>query len=122
MPYTLTQEQIDSITDLEIAWGTTRLLPAWEDIPGGFRGYTHDIYVQIVDAMFCGEKMPAGSLTVNEGFDGSPEGLDKFHRCVKAHLRSFEPKHEHKIAGLALMIQTVMTITPDEPAKLQAKE
>ena len=115
MPYTLTQEDINSITDLEVAFSTTRLLPAWEDIPEDFKKlYKGNIYVELTDAIFCGGERPKGNVKFNEGFDETQEGFYSLQRCVTAHMRSFEPKHEHKIAGIAYMISKVCTITPDK--------
>lgn len=37
MAYTLTPEQVRSVTDVEQAFGTTRLLPDWDDIPTDLR-------------------------------------------------------------------------------------
>ena len=37
MAYTLTPEQVESITGPERAFSTERLLPAWEDIPEEFK-------------------------------------------------------------------------------------
>lgn len=113
MNYQLTQEDINSITHPEWAFGTTRLLPKESQIPDEFWvpwDKNPNIYVQIADAMFCGNPAPAGEITFNPGFDGSPEGVQKYLRFLQAHLRSFQPEYEHKIAGLAYMISVVTTI------------
>lgn len=117
-PYSLTQVDIDSITDVEVAFATTKCLPAEEEIPEAFRGayradYDSNVYVKLVDALFCGSKVPEGALTFNEGFDSSPEGTKKLYRFTMAHLRSFEPNHQHKISGIAYMLSLIVTITPE---------
>lgn len=112
MTYTLTVEQINSITDPECAFGTTRLLPAMEDIPAEFKGNSTDNpYVALVNALFYGGKVPSMRIELMEGLSAP-----KLHRCVHAHLTSFEPKHERKMAGVAYMIAMAGTLLPDAPA------
>src|SRR3989344_4074431 len=76
----LTRESLDSITDLDIAFGTTKLLPAYE-------------------------------IVFRKGFD-DPDAPDALNRAVTAHLRSFEPKHQHKIAGLGYLVSLVFELHP----------
>lgn len=97
MPYTLTPAALASITDLEAAFSTMRLLPAWEEIPEGFRRGNR--YTELAAAIFYGWELPKGGIEMKEGFD--PQALN---RAVRAHLQSFGPKHEHKIAGVGFMI------------------
>lgn len=97
MAYRVSPEDMASITDVELAFGTDRLLPAWEDIPTEF--WAGNRYKSLADAIFAGRDLPAGEIEMNEGFD--PQALN---RAVRAHLRSFGPKHEHKIAGVGYMI------------------
>lgn len=104
MAYTLTPEQIASITMPELAFSTERLLPAWDDIPEDFK--RGNIYTELASAIFYGTAIPQGTLALNEGFDG--EALNK---CVRAHLKSFGPKHEHKMAGVGYMIACACTLT-----------
>lgn len=44
-----------------------------------------------------------------DGFADS-EAPALLNRVVMAHLRSFEPKHEHKIAGLGYLVSQVCDI------------
>lgn len=116
--YTLTQQDIDSITDPEWAFGTTRLLPEENQIPKQFWDHytnTSNVYVELADALFTASPPPEGDLVFNSGFDGSAAGQKRFRRMLDAHLRSFEPDHHHKIAGLAYMIAQVVTITKTKP-------
>ena len=104
MAYKLTLEALESITDVEMAFGTDRLLPAWEDIPDDFK--QGNDFTQIACAIFFASQLPPVSMVFKLGFDGKdvPAALNK---CVCAHLKSFHPKHEHKIAGVGfLMAQT----------------
>lgn len=105
MAYTLTPEQIESITMPEVAFSTARLLPAWEDIPDDFK--QGNIYTALAASIFYGTKLPPGVIEFNEGV--TPEALNK---CVRAHLQSFGPKHEHKIAGVGYMIASACKLEP----------
>ena len=114
-PWGLTQADLESITDIEVAFSTIRLLPDWDIIPEEFRKAYYDkeanVYIQMADAIFCGSDMPKGDVKFNDGFSDDPSA---FQRMITSHLRSFEPEYAHKIAGLAYMISIVVTITPEE--------
>ena len=104
MTYTITAEDIRSITDVEAAFSTSRLLPSPEQIPKDF--YEENSYTRLVEAIFYGLELPNGELELAEGLEPS-----ELNKCVRAHLQSFEPKHEHKIAGVAYMISQVAVLT-----------
>lgn len=103
-PYVLTRQCLDTITDIEMAFGTTKLLPPYEQVPPQFKA--GNIYTRTVDCLFSGIDLPNAELTFCAGFDDS-EAPAALGRCVNAHLRSWEPKHEHKIAGLGYLISLV---------------
>lgn len=107
MSYHLTPEQIDSITDPEWAFSTERLLPAWDDIPEAFK--KGNVYTELASSIFRGTEMPACRV---ELFDGV--GAKNLNRCIRAHLQSFGPKHEHKIAGVGFMISCACSLHPGE--------
>lgn len=111
----ITQSDIDNTSDLEAAFTTTRCLPKWEDIPDEFKKspYTGTVYNQIIDAWFCGSPLPEASLTFKEGFTADGKKVQRF---IMAHLRSFEPKHEHKVAGCAYLLSQVITVKGDDHA------
>lgn len=110
MAYKLTLEALESITDAELAFGTVRLLPAWDDIPDDFK--RGNDFTRIASAIFFGSPMPQVSMVFKPGFDGQdvPATLNK---CVRAHLKSFQPKHEHKIAGVGVLMAQTFGVTPD---------
>ncbi|RWT81247.1 hypothetical protein [Aeromonas caviae] len=103
MTYTLTPEQISSITAPEMAFSTSRLLPAWEDIPEVFK--VGNIYTELASAIFYGRKLPDCVVELNDGV--APEQLNN---CIRAHLQSFAVKHEHKIAGVGYMLACACTL------------
>lgn len=108
-PWTLTQADLDATTDLDVAFATTRCLPPEDIIPHDFWpdkvGYAHNGYLRLVDALFVGNEVPNMEFTFNEGFTGN-----KLMEFTVAHLKSFDPSHEHKIAGIAFMLSKIITI------------
>ncbi|ONF42519.1 hypothetical protein BTO32_15005 [Marinobacter lutaoensis] len=106
-PYSLTPEQVASITDVELAFSTERLLPTWEEIPEDFK--RGNLYTSLAEAIFYGTELPACKVELNDGV--KPEHLN---RCVRAHLQSFGPKHEHKIAGVGYMISQACRLHPEK--------
>lgn len=107
MAYHLTPDLIDSITAPEWAFSTERLLPAWEDIPADFK--QGNSYTELAEAIFYNRPIPNGEIELFAGVDA-----EKLNRCIRAHLQSFGPKHEHKIAGVGFMISCACTLHPAE--------
>ena len=102
--YTLSRQSLDTITDLEMAFGTTKLLPPYGVVPEPFKhgnGYT-----RLIDCLFSGQPLPGGEILFRQGFE-DPAAPAALNRVVIAHLRSYEPKHEHKIAGLGYLVSLV---------------
>lgn len=108
MAYALTPEQVASITDVELVFSTSRLLPAWEEIPDDFR--RGNLYTEIASAIFYGTTLPDSFIDLKPGFT-----QEKIVRLVRSHLRSFAPKHEHKIAGVGYMLSCVAVCLPAPP-------
>jgi len=101
--YTLTLADLSSTTDVECVFGTTRLLPPWDEIPDAFKRGNQ--YTRLASAIFFESDLPDGECFFVENFEDASKDLD---RTVRAHLRSFAPKHEHKIAGVGYLISKVM--------------
>lgn len=109
MPYSLSRDDLASIADVELAFSTDRLLPKPEDIPGDF--WTGNVYTRLAQAIFSGTPVPDGEVELREAFNYQA-AFEDLRRCVRAHLQSFGPKHEHKIAGVGFMISQVCEIQP----------
>lgn len=109
MTYSLSAEQVSSVTDVELAFGTARLLPAWDEIPKDFK--KGNCYTAIAEAILYGRPLPEGDLELAD--DISPADLNK---CIRAHLASFDPSHEHKLAGVGYLMSFACTFTPDAEA------
>lgn len=108
MTYLLTPKDVASITDADVTFGTVKLLPAWELIPSEFKAQK-GLYAKLTHALFYGTEVPDYEVVVKEGFDQA-----LFSRCVQAHLRSWEPKQQHKMAGVAYMI-SCMAVLIEKP-------
>jgi hypothetical protein len=105
--YTITPEQAASVTQVEQAFGTTRLLPPFDALPLAFQEGTGEavVYHQLVDALFYGRPLPDGDIEMHPGVTA-----ESLRNCTMAHLRSFEPSHQHKIAGVAYMVSRLATL------------
>jgi hypothetical protein len=86
------------VSDVDIAFGgrTNELLPPVEDIPEEFwKGHTK--WNKLIDDVFYGRNLN-GEIYEKEGID-----VHSAARHIKAILASFQPKHEHKMAGCAYL-------------------
>lgn len=104
MPYNISRADLDSISDPEAVFSTQRLLPDWADIPVPFQ--QGNAYTKLAEAICFSGPLPEGEIVLRKNFDdpGAPAALN---RCVRAHLLSFGPSHNHKIAGVGYMISQV---------------
>lgn len=105
--YTLTRESLNTISDVEMAFGTTKLLPPYEMIPEEFKeGSGGNAYTKLMDCMAAQRPIPEGEVIFRAGFEdaAAPQQL---MRVIHAHLKSFQPKHEHKISGLGYLVSLV---------------
>lgn len=107
MAYSITPEQAASIDDIELAFSTQKLLPDIKDIPKSFLDGNE--YTRLAEAIFYGNQLPQLDMVIAEGFTA-----EQVNRIVRAHLQSWGPKHEHKIAGVGYMISCMATLNPIE--------
>lgn len=109
------------VNDLELVSGTTACLLDYEKLPEEYRRQRAK-GCEIASTIFYEGWEKAAEKAQKlygdaEDFEvmGPPEDyefqedeptdvIDRFQRCVTAHLKSWEPKHEHKIAGVGYMI------------------
>jgi len=110
MTYSLCRADVDSITDDDLELSTVKLLPKWDDIPADFR--SGNLYTQLARARLLDYPMPSISIRFLPGFDdeGACKAID---RCITAHLRSFAPRNEHRIAGVGYMLAQMCSISAD---------
>lgn len=86
------------VTGVDLAFGNIANLPPKEDIPERFWSWS-DPYHQLVSKWFFSGLTHEELGTPREGVDG-PASL----AAIKAIMVSFEPKHEHKTAGVAFLL------------------
>lgn len=88
------------ITDAQLAFPANvigTLLPVKDEIPKEFFGSTP--YGTLAHELFYRGFVEKSDLQLREGL--YPE---KVHRHISACLGSYEPKHEHKMAGVAYLL------------------
>jgi len=91
---------IADVTTAEMAFGgdTDKLMPAMKDIPKQFRSHNGTKWNRLAsDWFFSGVENL--SLQPRDGVD-----TQKALRHIRAILISFAPKHEHKEAGIAYLL------------------
>jgi hypothetical protein len=92
---------VAEITNLDLAFGggdIKKLMPLYADIPAEFKRHHGTKWNRLTsDWFFCGVKNL--DLKPRDGVETS-----KALRHIKAILSSFEPKHEHKEAGVAFLL------------------
>lgn len=109
MVYAVEPKDLDSIVEPEVVFGTTKLLPPLEVIPSEFHD-SANLYVQVVTAVFYGWPMPNSTMEFRQGFEQA-----MVVRTVRAHLASFEPQHQHKIAGVAFLLSQMAIVQQGNP-------
>lgn len=92
--------QPKEVTDAEVVFGgrMEELMPPFETIPKKFQ-CCQTKWNQIVSRWFFEGLPNSTEFTPQKGID-----VEKAVRHLRAILRSFEPKHEHKEAGCAYLM------------------
>ena len=93
---------IPEVSDAAVAFPTTTPLPAWEDLTEDFqrgRGEAEPWHRIVSKIFFEGGRLSDFGLTPKDGVD-----VNKAMRAILVCLGSWEPKHEHKTAGVAFML------------------
>ena len=97
------------VDDLDMAFGggskLKTLMPAYSTLPEEFRR-ERDPYSPLVNRWFA-LGLPKDRLKPKEGIDAN-----EAFRHMKTIMGSFEPKHEHKIAGVAYLMSQWFDIVP----------
>jgi hypothetical protein len=87
------------VTDVDLAFGgrIADLMPRYEELPDDFRS-EQDPFSKIVNGWFF-NGLNTSTLTAKAGIDKSAA-----LRHCRAIMCSFDPSHEHKIAGVAWLM------------------
>lgn len=115
---TTTRPPLVDVTDLTLAFpahvvGT--LLPDWDTIPDEYKqwGSRNEFVRCVSDWFYRGLK----DVLFEKAEGVTDEDAGRVMRMARACLASFEPKHEHKIAGVAYLLASYFTAVVWEAAK-----
>ena len=90
---------IPEVTDLDLAFPVDVPLPSWDIIPKDFKRCSNE-FAEVASTLFFKGGNPSDfGLRPKQGVDNT-----KALRAIRCCLGSFEPKHEHKKAGVAYML------------------
>lgn len=95
--------EIPTLTRLDAAFGNIDHLPPYDKIPPEFKSKDNDYNKIVSYAFFHG--LHQSILKPREGVD-----VDKARFALQAIMRSWDPQHEHKIAGAAYLMSEWFTI------------
>ena len=101
---------VPEIKQIDMAFGNISWLPTWNKIPDEYkRGHTPEN--KLVSQWFFNglSESDIASLAPREGVD-----KNKALAACSACLRSFEPKHEHKEAGVAYLLNQWFSVGAKE--------
>jgi hypothetical protein len=90
--------EIPEIKDVQLVFGEIAHMPKYEEIPKEFKQHGNK-WCKLFSTMFYGRKHGAISMIPKEGVDPEKAG-----RALRAIMVSWEPKHEHKEAGVAFLM------------------
>lgn len=101
--------KVPEVDRASVAFGDIGHMPKWHDLPEEFRRgcFSHPWCKVAEEWFFSGGKGDgAGNIVIGKTTLLPKEGVDKNKAlaAVKAVLASWEPKHEHKIAGVGFML------------------
>jgi len=90
--------KIPEIADIDVAFGTTKGLPAYASVPDEFKRMNGTKWNKLFSDWFYGG-MKSLRLAPNEGVD-----KDAALKHIRALMKSCKSKHEHKEAGVAYLM------------------
>ena len=91
---------VPEVTGLDITFGNIKHLPKWEDIPEIYKRGNNFWNNLTSQWFFCGLKQEdLATFKPRDGVDNK-----KAMMALSTILSSFEPKHEHKEAGVAYLL------------------
>lgn len=91
---------VPKIDDAGVAFGDASVLPKFTDLPAEFREWHREFHCDVASKLFfTGGSLADYGLKVRDGLDRGD-----VMRALRACLGSWEPKHEHKIAGVGYLL------------------
>jgi len=106
---TITADVIQSVTKVDVAFGGGyKFLPPYETIPAEFKNDVNPFVRLANDLMYKGVPGPkTPSMTLRPDLVPVAPKIPDFMGSI---LSSFQPKHEHKIAGAAFLLSQMFTV------------
>lgn len=97
---------VPDMSPVDVAFGNIGHLPRWSEIPATFREERGPFCQAVQRWFFSGAKREGQRLIVGTHAFIAKEGVkaSKAVMALQAVLVSFEPKHEHKIAGCGFLL------------------
>jgi hypothetical protein len=91
---------ITDLNNLEIAfpYKVSHLMPTYEDIPSEFKRWSNK-WNRLAQYLFSKGLSKEAQVVQKSGVD-----VEKAFNQIQAILSSFEPSHEHKLAGVAFLL------------------
>lgn len=103
---------VPELNIIDVTWGNIKHLPKWGDLPQHFQRRWHggEPYCDFISAWFYNGRAPEDMARLVE-----KNGVDraKALRAISAAMRSFEPKHEHKIVGCGYLLSQWFDLLPE---------
>jgi len=91
-------KEYTNISDNDIWMGTTKLLPKRVEVPEEFQCGSASKWNKLFNDLFY-FGLAELNITPKEGVD-----TNAALKCIKAHMASWEPKHQDKESGVAYMM------------------
>ncbi len=113
-----TEALIPEITDLDLALGNIDHMPDYDDLPDDFKRGSGVHCRAISTWFFNGAKKDGGALVVGDNKFTPKDGVDgqKAIRAIGSIMKSFAPKHEHKIGGCGFLLSEWFDVTEGTPS------
>src|SRR6266704_1454992 len=112
---------VPELNEVDAVFGNIGHLPKWDDLPENFRrewGGDRNPYCKAISDWFYGAAAREKNVLTVKGVKfTAKEGVDaaKAFRALKAVIGSWEPRHEHKIAGAGFLISEWFTVAGKRP-------
>lgn len=106
MNYPEQMPEIPEVSKLEQAWGTVAHLPALADIPAEFDSHrgNNPATAFVSTAFFNGWAAALAKYNLHPRYPMTQAQGDAVILLLSAHMKSWEPQHEHKEAGCGMLL------------------
>lgn len=96
----------DGLNKLDVVFGNIKHMPKYDALPEEFQRQTHPCCRSVSMWFFKGAEGAPNGITIDGTTYTAKPGVDpgKALAAIRSVLGSFEPKHEHKIAGCGFML------------------